>query len=176
MVEDEIVLLGKITSAFGIKGGIKVHSFSKPRANILNYSSWLLKIDGKWQPTKLLSGKEQDKTITVQLEGIKDRSQAELLNGTEIAVYASQLPEVGHDEYYWRDLEGMKVTNLEGVEFGVVSHLIETGANDVLVVKQTAEQALGKKRQERMIPFTEHAVKEINRTEQSILVDWDEEF
>jgi 16S rRNA processing protein RimM len=175
MAED-IVIIGKITSAFGVKGGVKVFSFTQPRLNILNYNPWLLKIDGQWQPIELKSGREQGKTITAQLDGIKDRNQAETLSGVEIGVYASQLPEPSADEFYWRELEGMRVVNTEGVDFGVVSHLIETGSNDVLIVKETAEQSVGRARKERMIPFIADAIVAVSREQRLITVEWDADF
>lgn len=175
MAED-IVVIGKITSAFGVKGGVKVFSFTQPRLNILNYNPWLLKVDGQWQSVKLKSGRQQGKSIAVNLDGIADRNQAEGLSGTEIGVYASQLPEPSADEFYWRELEGMRVINTEGVDFGFVSHLIETGSNDVMVVKETAEQASGKERKERMVPFIADAIVEVSRENRMITVEWDADF
>jgi 16S rRNA processing protein RimM len=173
---EEIVVIGKITSAFGVKGGVKVFSFTQPRLNILNYNPWLLKIDGQWRPIELKSGKQQGKTIAVHLDGVVDRNHAEGLAGVEIGVYTSQLPEPSADEFYWRELEGMRVINTEGVDFGVVSHLIETGSNDVLVVKETAEQSLGRARKERMIPFIADAIVEVSREQRVITVEWDADF
>lgn len=173
---EEIVVIGKITSAFGVKGGVKVFSYTQPRLNILNYNPWLLKIDGQWQSVKLKSGRQQGKTIAAYLDGVADRNQAEGLSGTEIGVYAGQLPEPSPDEFYWRELEGMRVINTEGVDFGIVSHLIETGSNDVLVVKETAEQTNGKERKERMVPFIADAIVEVSREERKITVEWDADF
>lgn len=173
---EEIVVIGKITSAFGVKGGVKVFSYTKPRLNILNYNPWLLMVNGEWKPVKLLDGREQGKTIGAHLEGVSDRNQAESMAGTKIGIYESQLPDLEGDAYYWRDLEGMRVVNQDQIDFGVVSHLIETGSNDVLVVKETAEQAAGKKRKERMVPFTSDAVVEIKKDENLIIVEWDADF
>ncbi|WP_144391430.1 ribosome maturation factor RimM [Pleionea sediminis] len=175
MAED-IVVIGKITSAFGVKGGVKIFSYTKPRLKVLDYDPWLLKLGGEWKPVKLLSGREQGKTIGAMLEGIIDRSQAEELAGTQIGIFEHQLPDLDSDEYYWRDLEGMQVVNQEGVSFGEVSHLIETGSNDVLVVRETAEQASGKKRKERMVPFTPDAVVDVNTDARLITVEWDADF
>ena len=173
---EEIVKLGKITSAFGVKGWVKIFSYSEPRLNILNYSSWLLKQDGQWRTVKVLNGRQQGKTIAAQLEGVSDRNLAEALSGVTIGVYESQLPELQDDEFYWRDLEGMSVINQEGVQFGTVTHLIETGSNDVLVIKETSEQATGKNRKERMVPFIPDVIVHVNAKERQITVEWDADF
>ncbi len=173
---EEIVVIGKITSAFGVKGGVKVFSYTNPRLNILKYDPWLLKKNGQWEPVELISGKQQGKSIAVNLKGVADRNQAEALAGTQIGVRVEQLPELAEDEFYWRDLVGMRVVNTENVDFGVVTHLIETGSNDVLVVKETAEQALGKQRKERMVPFTPDAVLNVDTNERKITVEWDADF
>ncbi|WMS88613.1 ribosome maturation factor RimM [Pleionea litopenaei] len=173
---EEIVVIGKITSAFGVKGGVKVFSYTKPRLNILNYSPWLLKLNGQWQPVERLYGRQQGKSIAAELKGYSNRDQAEALAGVDIAITSDQLPQLSNDEFYWRDLVGMRVVNQEAIDFGLVSHLIETGSNDVLVVLETAEQASGKKRKERMIPFTQDAVINIDREAQLITVEWDADF
>ena len=175
MTED-IVIIGKITSVFGVKGGLKIFSYTKPRLNILNYKNWLLDVDGQWQSVKLTSGRQQGKTIGVNLEGVNDRNQAEALVGRKIAVTSDQLPTLDDDTFYWRDLEGMRVINTEKIDFGVVSHLIETGSNDVLVVRETAEQAAGKDRKERMIPFLADAVLDVDTENKVIHVEWDADF
>ncbi|NVJ51187.1 MAG: ribosome maturation factor RimM [Gammaproteobacteria bacterium] len=173
---EEIVVIGKITSAFGVKGAVKVFSYTKPRLNILNYSPWLLKLNGQWQSIERKSGRQQGKTIAAELKGIATRDQAEALAGVEIGITSEQLPTLDNDEFYWRDLEGMRVINSENIDFGIVSHLIETGSNDVLVVRETAEQAQGKKRVERMIPFTEDAVLTVDKEGGLITVEWDADF
>ncbi|MEE4245537.1 MAG: ribosome maturation factor RimM [Kangiellaceae bacterium] len=173
---EEIVVIGKLTSAFGVKGGVKVFSYTQPRLNILNYNPWLLNIDGQWQSVKVLDGRQQGKSIAVTLEGIDDRNQAEAMAGIKVGIESSQLPELESDEFYWRDLEGMAVVNSEGVEFGTITHLIETGSNDVMVVKETIEQSQGKKRQERMIPFTADAVLNVDAAERIVTVEWDADF
>ncbi|NVJ61770.1 MAG: ribosome maturation factor RimM [Gammaproteobacteria bacterium] len=174
---EEIVVVGKITSAFGVKGGVKVFSYTKPRLNIVNYDPWFLKVEGDWREFKGVKGRQQGKSIAVELHGVEDRNAAEKLSGTLIGITSEQLPELNDDEFYWRDLEGMSVINLQDVPFGKVSHLIETGSNDVLVVHETAaEREEGKKRKERMIPFTKQAVIDIDKESRIITVDWDADF
>ena len=174
---EETVVLGKVTSAFGVKGWIKVFSYTQPRLNILNYRPWLLKRDGKWQQVELIEGRQQGKTVAARLKGVNNRDEAEALSGTEIAVTSDQLPQLGEDEFYWRDLEGLRVVNTEQIDLGKVSHLIETGSNDVLVVNQVIEkEGGGKGKKERLIPYTPDAVVKVDKEAQQIIVEWDADF
>ncbi len=102
------------------------------------------------------------------LEGIENRSDAELLAGWDIFIGSEQLPKIEHGEYYWADLVGLKVTTTNGIDLGVVDYLIETGANDVLVV-------VGDK--ERLIPFLQQqTIIRIDLEEGLMVVDWDPDF
>jgi 16S rRNA processing protein RimM len=159
-----LVTLGRIVGLFGIRGWVKVHSETRPREEILQYSPWQVRLRGQWREIALAEGRCQGPGIVARLEGYSDRNQAQELVGAEIAVRREQLPPVKAGEYYWAQLEGLKVVNLQGVELGVVSHLFETGSNDVLVVKGERE---------RLIPFTKYAVHEVDLERGVIRVDWD---
>jgi 16S rRNA processing protein RimM len=168
MSRDEMIILGRISGLFGVKGWVKIYSHTSPREGILRYKTWYLKRDGDWDAARLEQGHTQGKGVVAKLEGLDERDQAALLIGADIAVRREQLPKLKPDEYYWSDLEGLRVVNLEGVDLGVVSHLFETGANDVLVVKGERE---------RLIPYTRDlAVKEVDLQAGRILVDWDPDF
>lgn len=161
-----IVTLGRIVGLFGVKGWVKVHSDTRPREGILQYSPWQLGRHGQWKEIKLAEGRAQGAGVIARLEGCSDRDQAQALIGSEIAVRAEQLPAAKQDEYYWAQLEGLRVVNLQGAELGKVSHLFETGSNDVLVVSGERE---------RLIPFTKYAVHEVDLERRQIRVDWDPE-
>lgn len=163
----ELVELGRVSAVFGIRGWVKVHSWTRPRDGILDYEHWLLGADGRWTSRRLVAGKRHGPGVIASLEGIEDRTAAEALVGAVIAVERRQLAQAAAGEYYWRDLVGMKVVNLESVELGSVSELMETGANDVLVVD-------GERR--RLIPFTGEAVRDVDTEARVIRVDWDEDF
>lgn len=167
-VTDDYVVLGRVSGIYGVHGWVKVYSETRVREDILGYDRWYLRRPQGWQAVRLIEGRAQAGGVIAQLEGIEDRDQARALIGTEIAVKKAQLPPVGPGEYYWADLEGLKVVNLEGVELGTVSHLFETGANDVLVVVD-AER-------ERLIPFTKDAVQGVDLKARVIRVDWDADF
>ncbi|RBW50582.1 ribosome maturation factor RimM [Marinobacter sp. F3R11] len=167
-------VIGRITSVFGVKGWLKVFSFTDPREGILNYTDWILDLDGKRIPAKLEEGRRQGQAIVVRLKGISDREVARTYCGAEIRVPTAELPELPEGEYYWRQLQGLDVFTVEGECFGRVDHLIETGSNDVLVVHATAGSI---DQRERLIPYLpDQVVREVNLSEQKLIVDWDPEF
>ncbi len=168
------VPVGKLSGLFGVKGWVKIFSNTQPKENILTYSPWFLKRNGQWQEYKLLDGKLHGKGVIAHLSGCSDRDIAAELIGSEIAVKREQFAKPAADEYYWNDLIGLVVKNLEGIELGKIDSMLETGANDVIVVRGTSDN--GKKR-ERLIPFvTEEIVHEVNLEQGFMTVDWDSEF
>ncbi|MCK4842672.1 MAG: ribosome maturation factor RimM [Methylococcales bacterium] len=169
MSDSELLNVGEISGVFGIKGWVKVYSLTDPRENILSYSPWILKKGSETKEVKLLNGKQQGKSIVASIEGVSDRNIAESYTGWEILIKKDQLPEPEEGEYYWADLVGLSVETEQGVNLGQVDHLIETGANDVLVVKDD--------KQERLIPFLlEQVVKKIDLGSSQMIVDWDPDF
>lgn len=160
------IVVGKITGVYGIKGWVKVRSFTEPGKNIFAYAPWHL--DGTEQEFGVLNGRSHGSSWVAQVEGITDREQAATLVGRSISVPRSRLPEPGEGEYYQTDLLGMDVVNLDGVELGRVDQIMETGANDVLVVMGDRE---------RLIPFTRgQAIREVDVAQRRIRVDWDADF
>ncbi|MBK1886918.1 ribosome maturation factor RimM [Marinobacter sp. DY40_1A1] len=167
-------VIGRITSVFGVKGWLKVYSFTDPIDGVLGYTNWVLDLDGKRIPAKLEEGRRQGKAIVVRLKGINDRDQARTYCGAEVRVPTSELPELPEGEFYWRQLQGLDVFTVEGECLGRVDHLIETGSNDVLVVHATAGSI---DQRERLIPYLpEQVVREVNLAEHKLIADWDPEF
>jgi 16S rRNA processing protein RimM len=166
---NDYLVVGRISGLYGVRGWVKVFSHTQPRENILTYDHWFLQRSGKWVKQALENGRPHGKGIVAKLEGCDDRDAAAALMGTTIAISREQLPAAAQGEYYWADLVGLRVSNLEGVELGVVDHLLETGANDVLVVKQGTT--------ERLIPFIQgQFVTEIDLAAGEMTVDWDPDF
>jgi 16S rRNA processing protein RimM len=160
--------VGKISGVFGVKGWVKVFSFTDIRENILNYSPWLLKKDSETRLVAVIDGKLQGKAVVAQLDGVNDRDRAASLMGWDIFITPDQLPKVAKGEYYWSDLIGLNVETDVGVQLGTVDGLLETGANDVLVVKGERERA---------IPFLQgKTIINIDLDAGKIVVDWDPEF
>jgi len=160
--------VGRISGVFGVKGWIKVFSFTDIRENILNYSPWLLKKGSETRSVGVVDGKLQGKVVVAQLDGINDRDQAASLIGWDIFITPEQLPRVAKGEYYWSDLIGLNVETNLGVQLGIVDGLLETGANDVVIVKGERERA---------IPFLQgKTIINIDLDAGRIIVDWDPEF
>ncbi len=163
-----MVVLGRIAGVFGVKGWVKVYSHTDPLENILGYSPWLLREASGWREYRLAEGKRHGKGLVARLEGFEDRDQASRLNGCDICVPRDRLPTLDDGDYYWSDLEGLRVQTLEGVDLGTVSHLFDTGANDVLVVKGDKE---------RLLPYDwGQVVKRVDLEAGLIQVDWDPDF
>ena len=162
-----LVKLGRISGLFGVRGWVKVFSDTSPRTNILHYPCWHLCVAGAWTTHKLLEGHAQGKGVVALLEGLTDRDQAAQWLDAEIAVPRDQLPAEGADEYYWTDLEGTRVSTLEGVELGRLESLFSTGSNDVMVVQGDRE---------RLIPFIDGTVIEVDLVQGRVTVDWDPKF
>jgi 16S rRNA processing protein RimM len=161
------ITLGKIVGVFGVRGWVKVFSETRPREQIFKYSPWLLELNGKVAEVEVKEGRAQGKGLVAHLDGYTDCDLAKQLIGAEISIPQTELPAAGIGEYYWSQLIGLQVKNIQGIELGEVIDLFETGANDVLVVKGERE---------RFIPFTEFAVTEINLEDGKLTVDWDADF
>lgn len=163
-----MVVIGRISGLYGVRGWLRIFSYTDPRENIIAYSPWLVSIDGQWQPMKVVTGRTQGKSVVVNLAGYDDRDAAVTLLGKDIAVLREQLAAPAPGEYYWADLEGLRVVNTAGVEFGVVDHMFQTGANDVVVVKGDRE---------RLIPFVQgEVILKIDLQQGVMEVDWDPDY
>ena len=160
------VILGRISGLFGVRGWVRVHSYTDPREAILEYANWLIETAGEWRPAAVAEGKPHGKTIVARIDGVDDRDAAAELMDALIGVDRSELPAPQAGEYYWSDLEGLTVEQEDGETIGNVAHLIETGANDVLVVRKADQETL--------IPFvTGEVVKDVDLANGVIRVDWD---
>lgn len=166
-------VLGKITSVYGVKGWVKIYSFTDPIENILQYRRWTLKKDGVERVVDLSAGKKHGKGLVACIDGCNDRELAQQYCGSLIVVSSEELPELEEGEFYWHQLEGLSVKTVEGVDLGTVSHLIETGSNDVMVIKGSRGDA----KKERLVPYLPgQVVTDIDLEEKTITVDWDPEF
>ncbi|MEQ1621796.1 MAG: ribosome maturation factor RimM [Methylococcales bacterium] len=168
MSSKELINVGKISGVFGVKGWVKVFSFTEPRDNIISYSPWLLKKGSEEKSIAVVDGQLQGKTVVAQLDGIADRDHAANLMGWEVFIKAEQLPEPSDDEYYWSQLVGLNVETTGGVQLGIIDGLMETGANDVILIKGDRERA---------IPFLlDQTIVTIDLSAGKMIVDWDPEF
>lgn len=168
------VVLGKIGKVHGIKGWLRINSFASPPDNILEYPELSISIGGSTKSLRVADSKKQNSNLLVHFEGVDDPEQARELTGTELWVEATRLPELSEGNYYWHELQGMLVVNQEGQLLGQVKNLMETGANDVLVVAPTSESI---DRRERLIPYLrDKVVLEVDIDHNRIQVDWDASY
>ncbi len=168
---DHLVTLGRVVGVFGVRGWLKVRSYTEPKTNILKYSPWFLRRDSGVEAVELAGGRRHGGVVIAHLAGCDRREDAGAWVGADIAVPRDQLPQLPTGEHYWSDLIGLDVETVDGIRLGHVDHMLETGANDVLVVTDT--QA----RTERLIPYVVGVVVvEVDLQRRLIRVDWPADF
>lgn len=181
----DLLTVGKITAVFGVKGWLKVHSFTEPMENILAYENWLLEKNGHCQAVCIDDARRHGNGIVIHIKDVDDRDIASSYCKSQIQVPVSAMPDLDDDDYYWHQLEGLKVYQLDdqgqqGLLIGTVDYLMETGANDVLVIKAEAAEALKdvssdkeKAAAEVLVPYLHgDVVKSVDLENGLILVDW----
>jgi 16S rRNA processing protein RimM len=177
MSEPDDLVIGRITGCYGIKGWVKIHSFTEPVENFLGYGDCRLRRKQGTEPIVFDSGRRQGKGLIAHIQGVDDRNQAESYKGLEVTAPRAQLPELEQGDYYWHQLEGLAVYSVDGsgrVLLGRVSHLIETGANDVLVVRACSGSL---DEQERLIPYLPgDVVTRVDLAAGEMDVDWPTDF
>jgi len=175
LAAEDALVVGRISGAHGIKGWVKVLSFTDPKENIFTYQPWFLSSAQGWQPVELTGSRPQGKGIVAQINGCTDRTFAEAeFVGREIAIPKEALPPAGEGEYYWRDLIGLRVRLVTGEDIGVVKNLIATGANDVLVVRGDQHSI---DRRERLLPWALGEIITVVQVNEGWLeADWDPTF
>lgn len=162
------VVLGRVSGLFGVQGWVRVFSHTEPREGIARYNPVFLKHRDEWQPFEIEDGRAHGAGVVLKFVGCDDRDQAATLLQRDIAVRRAQLPPPEPGEYYWADLEGLRVVTLDGVELGAVASLFATGANDVMVVRGERE---------RLVPFIRSdVIVEIDLEQRLLRVDWDPDF
>lgn len=164
---DSLVVMGRISAPYAIRGWVKIQTHTEYLDSLLDYEVWQVGRQGRWRAYRLLDGKVHGQYLLAHLEGVDDRDAAEALMGLDIAVAREDMPEAEEGEYYWDDLIGLEVVNSEGALLGRVTGLLETGAHDVLQV-----QGEGEGEGERLIPFVDAFVREVDLEAGRILVDW----
>lgn len=167
-------VMGKITSVYGVKGWVKVFSYAEPKENICQYSNWSIERNGERKVVKVLNCKPHGNGMVAQLEGCHDRDQARSFCDYLITVPKEQLPELKAGEYYWHQFEGLRVQLPSGELLGKVNHMMETGSNDVLVVKACNGSVDDR---ERLIPYLpDQVVLDVDLEAGVLTVNWDLEF
>ena len=167
---------GKITGCYGIKGWVKIHSYTDPVENIFGFGGWKLKRRGVLESVEFDEWRRQGKGLVAHIAGVDDRTLAESFKGLNIVVQADGLPTLEEGDFYWHQLQGLQVwcLDVEGGEervlLGAVDYLLETGANDVLVIK-ACEGSIDEK--ERLIPYLPgETVTRVSLEEGVIELEW----
>jgi 16S rRNA processing protein RimM len=168
--ETTYIVVGKIGAPYGVRGWVKVFSYTEEMDALMDYDPWYTRSakETDWHIAPVTEAKTHGKGLVAKFKGCDDRDAAALLTNQEIAITRAQLPPAEEGEYYWSDLIGLDVSTTEGVFLGKVDHLLETGANDVLVVKGERE---------RLIPYVMGPiVKSVDLDAGTMTVDWDADF
>ncbi len=163
-----VIRLGEVCGVHGIKGWVKIRSFTEPKSNLIDYRDWLLDTGGRRRPVHVESATVAGRNVIAKLEGVDDRDAAQALIGSVVFVRRADMPQCAPGEYYWADLEGLEVRSTSGAILGTVAELIATGANDVIVLAGVGG---------RLIPYVQdRIVREVDLEAGVIIVDWDASF
>jgi 16S rRNA processing protein RimM len=169
----EWLCAGRISGAYGIKGWVKVHALTDDPDSLLGYTPWQLRWRDRRRDIEVEAGRRHGRGLVAKLRDCDDRDAAEQFRGTEIWVPAEELPALEAGDFYWHDLVDLRVsTEFEGrtLLLGEVDHLLETGANDVLVLRPCPGSIDDR---ERLVPYLPGAVVESVLPEEGLIkVRW----
>lgn len=164
---DRVVVLGKFAGAHGVRGWLRVRSFTEPPENLVGYRTWLVGHGDSWQPMVLEQCESSGREFRVKLAGIDDREQARELAGREIGVRRSELPTPPEGQYYWTDLIGLEAFAPAGESLGYVDHIRETPAHALLVLRGTRE---------RLVPLVHERLLEVDMAGGRLTLDWEPDW
>lgn len=162
------IMIGRFGAPFGVRGWIKVQSFTDPLSNILKYQPWLMKQGDHWQPIAISASKVRAQDIIVKLQACDNPETARYYTNINIATERDQLPVAMPGTFYWADLIGLWVITQTGHKLGKVVELQETGANQILIVQD-------QQKKEHWLPFVSQVILQVDLVTQKIIVDWEKE-
>jgi 16S rRNA processing protein RimM len=168
---DDLTQVGYVSGAYGIVGGIRVTPFSTDADALLNVKTWWLD-KPSLRSVQVRTAKMHGGDVVATLVGMSDRNLAEALKGAAVHVSRSAFPELEEDEYYWSDLIGLDVVNLEGAALGKVTDMMSNGAQSILRIEPVADPASTTKAAERLVPFVDQFVKNVDLKAKLITLDW----
>ncbi|MEC4718564.1 ribosome maturation factor RimM [Noviherbaspirillum sp. CPCC 100848] len=175
VVPDDLVLVGHITGAYGIHGWVRIKPYSLDADALLHAKTWWLDKPAL-RDVDMLQAKIHGEDVVAMLMGVADRNAAEALKGATVQVRRSHFPPLEDDEFYWIDLIGLAVENLEGEVLGTVAGLMDNGAHPILQVAGPAPVAENQKPKEWLIPFVDQFVKSVDQAGRKVVVDWGVDF
>jgi 16S rRNA processing protein RimM len=158
-----MVVMGRVAAPHGVRGWLKINTFTETPETLAGFPIWWLAGATGWQEHRVAEAEVRGNTLLAKFAGVGDREQAQRLSGHQVAVPREALPEPDAGTFYWADLVGLRVVNLQGEQLGTIDGLVETGANDVIVVKGERE---------RLIPCLGHVLLEVDVEAGEVRVDW----
>jgi 16S rRNA processing protein RimM len=162
-----MVIMGRIGGAFAVSGWVNVQAFTASLNSLLQHRRWWLRRGERWEERQVQEAAVHGRRVVARLAGCADREAAAALRGSEVAVPRSALPEGEPGEYYWADLLGLHVANMQGQDLGKIVDLLDAGSQQVLVVKGERE---------RLIPFVGPVVQTVDLAREEVVVDWGADF
>jgi 16S rRNA processing protein RimM len=177
-----LIELGVVGAPFGVRGWVKLRSFTDPPDRLLQHRSLQLRVGGSWVAYKIEASGRSGGQLTAKLSGVNDRDQAGILRGAQIGVPRAELPQRDDKDFYRADLIGCEVVNLAGRYLGKVQHFVETPAQVLMVVRGGAATpgaaAPGEKEspgeQEYWVPAVPLHLRRVDLTARRVIVDWDD--
>ncbi len=174
-IPEDLVVVGYVAGAYGIQGWVRIKPYSDEADALLHAKTWWIdKPD--LHDVEMLQAKNHSGDVVAKLMGIADRDAAERLKGATVQIPRSHFPALSDDEFYWVDLIGLTVENLQGELIGVVSSLMDNGVHPILQITPAADPAAEKAAPEILIPFVEQYVKTVDQAAKKITVDWELDY
>jgi len=170
---DGLAVIGRLTSVFGVRGWVKVHAYGDSPEKIFDYLPWRLPTAEGWRELVVDEWRPHGAGLVAHIRGVDDRDLARELCQQDVWADLSQLPALADGDYYWRELIGLRVVTSTGIDLGFISSLLETGANDVLVVSPDGQSSDDR---ERLLPYADQVVVAVDLEAAVLRVEWDAEF
>jgi 16S rRNA processing protein RimM len=178
-IPEDLVTVGYVSGAYGIAGWVRIKPFSDDADALLGARRWWLakpEFSSELRDIDMLQSKMHGGDVVAQLMGVAGRDAAEALKGHQVQISRSHFPALANDEFYWVDLIGLAVENLQGEQLGVVADLMDNGAHPILKVVRAVKPATEAAAPEMLIPFVDHFVKAVDQTAKIITVDWELDY
>jgi 16S rRNA processing protein RimM len=169
-VPDDLTQVGFVSGAYGLKGGVRITPFSTDADALLNVKTWWLDKPGL-RPVTVRTAKWHSGDVVATLVDLADRDPAEALKGAGVFVSRQEFPALPEDEYYWSDLIGLDVVNLQGEALGTVTDMMHNGAQSILRIAPVPHPGI-EQPAERLVPFVDQFVKTVELAAKKITVDW----
>jgi len=171
-VPGDLVQVGFIAGAYGVVGGVRIRPFSTDADALLHATTWWLDKPGL-HGVDVKRARMHSGDVVATLVDVTDRNMAEALKGAAVFIPRSQFPQLeDEDEFYWSDLMGLEVENLQGERLGVVHDMMSNGPQSILRIAETGTPDAAQLANERLIPFVDQFVKKVDQEAKKIVVDW----